>query len=77
MKLGDVVRLRKAHPCGSCEWEVARLGADIGLEWEKRILLNYLELFENIKSKLNLSFSDITFNNFKNIREDFEKYLPG
>ncbi len=29
--LGDVVRLRQAHPCGSSEWLVDRLGADIGL----------------------------------------------
>ncbi len=29
--LGDVVRLRKAHPCGGSDWLVDRLGADIGL----------------------------------------------
>lgn len=29
--MGDVVRLRKPHPCGGSEWEVTRLGADIGL----------------------------------------------
>ena len=29
--LDDVVRLRKPHPCGGCEWTVVRLGADIGL----------------------------------------------
>ena len=29
--LGDVVRLRRAHPCGSDTWLVDRLGADIGL----------------------------------------------
>ena len=29
--LQDVVRLRKAHPCGSYQWQVVRLGADIGL----------------------------------------------
>lgn len=29
--LGDVVRLRKPHPCGGHEWQVDRLGADIGL----------------------------------------------
>ena len=29
--LGDVVRLRKPHPCGAFEWTVVRLGADIGL----------------------------------------------
>ena len=31
LRMGNVVRLKKAHPCGSFEWEVVRLGADIGL----------------------------------------------
>ena len=31
IKVGDVVRLKKAHPCGVNEWEVERLGMDIGL----------------------------------------------
>lgn len=29
--LGDIVRLRKPHPCGSYEWEVVRVGTDVGL----------------------------------------------
>ena len=29
--LGDVVRLKKPHPCGTNAWEIVRLGADIGL----------------------------------------------
>ena len=29
--LGDLVRLRRRHPCGGTEWLVDRLGADIGL----------------------------------------------
>jgi hypothetical protein len=29
--LGDVIRLRRAHPCGGSTWLVDRLGADIGL----------------------------------------------
>jgi hypothetical protein len=29
--VGDVVRLKRRHPCGSDEWLVDRLGADIGL----------------------------------------------
>ena len=29
--LGDVVRLRRRHPCGGSEWLIDRLGADIGL----------------------------------------------
>jgi len=40
--MGDVVRLRKPHPCGGFEWEVTRLGADIGLrclECGRRLML--------------------------------------
>lgn len=29
--LGDIVRLRKPHACGGTDWEVVRLGADIGV----------------------------------------------
>jgi hypothetical protein len=29
--LGDIVRLRRRHPCGGTDWLVDRLGADIGL----------------------------------------------
>ena len=41
-RVGDIVRLRKAHPCGSYEWEVVRVGADIGLKClkcQRRVLL--------------------------------------
>jgi hypothetical protein len=40
--LGDVVRMRKTHPCGSDQWEVVRLGADIGircLKCGRRVLM--------------------------------------
>ncbi len=30
--LGDVVRLKKLHPCGSDQWEVTRTGIDFGLK---------------------------------------------
>ena len=43
IKLGDVVRLKKKHPCGSYEWQVVRLGADIGikcLKCQRRVLLD-------------------------------------
>jgi hypothetical protein len=42
VRRGDVVRLRKAHPCGSNEWEVVKVGADIGLKCvkcQRRLLL--------------------------------------
>ena len=42
IRLGDVVRLKKKHPCGNDEWQVVRLGADIGikcLKCQRRVLL--------------------------------------
>ena len=42
IRLGDVVRLKKKHPCGSYEWQVVRLGADIGircLKCQRQVLL--------------------------------------
>lgn len=31
INLGDVVRLKKQHPCGEDRWQVVRVGADIGI----------------------------------------------
>ena len=30
--LGDIVKLKKQHPCGSYEWEVLRVGMDFRLK---------------------------------------------
>ncbi len=30
--LGDIVRMKKQHPCGSFNWEVMRMGADIKIK---------------------------------------------
>lgn len=30
--IGDIVETKKTHPCGSKEWEVIRLGADIKMK---------------------------------------------
>lgn len=30
--VGDIVRLKKQHPCGSSEWEILRVGADFKLK---------------------------------------------
>lgn len=29
-EVGDVVTLKKPHPCGSKEWEILRVGQDFG-----------------------------------------------
>jgi len=35
LSIGDIVRMKKSHPCGNSLWEVTRLGADIGLACQK------------------------------------------
>ena len=31
-EVGDTVKLKKKHPCGSFEWEILRVGADFRLK---------------------------------------------
>jgi hypothetical protein len=52
VRMGDVIEMRKAHPCGGVAWEVVRVGADIGLrcrECERRILMGRSTLFRRAK----------------------------
>jgi hypothetical protein len=35
LRIGDVVRMKKPHPCGNPLWEVVRLGADIGITCQR------------------------------------------
>ncbi|MGB9499293.1 MAG: class IV adenylate cyclase [Dissulfuribacterales bacterium] len=54
--------------------EIRKTADLLKLDWENRILCNYLEIFEALKQKLKLTFTDITFDNFKDIDVDFDKY---
>ena len=33
IRIGDVLTMKKPHPCGSREWEVLRVGADFRLRY--------------------------------------------
>lgn len=51
--MGDVLRLRKPHPCGGFDWEVVRLGADIGLRCRtcsRRLLLERRMVEKRLKA---------------------------
>ena len=52
-QLGDVLRLRKVHPCGGDTWLVVRLGADIGIECttcRRRVMLERRVLERRMKA---------------------------
>lgn len=34
IQVGDILKMKKKHPCGSSEWEVLRIGADFRLKCE-------------------------------------------
>ena len=53
LRLNDIVRMRKPHPCGGFEWKVTRLGADIGLECKTcghRVMLTRRDLARRAKT---------------------------
>ena len=55
IQLGDVYRLRKPHPCGSYDWRVVRVGADIGMRCVKcdhKVLLPRSEFERRVKKLL-------------------------
>ena len=61
--LGDTVRMKRAHPCGSYSWEVTRLGADIGLVClgcGRRIMLSRSRLESRLRELIASSGSAAT-----------------
>jgi hypothetical protein len=51
--VGDVVRMRKVHPCGGADWEIVRVGADIGIVCQtcgRRVLLPRRQFARGVKT---------------------------
>lgn len=48
--------------------DIINVANTLGLVWDNRILNNYLSLFDAIRTRLKLSFNDITFKNFEQIK---------
>ncbi|SHF32683.1 hypothetical protein SAMN02746089_01702 [Caldanaerobius fijiensis DSM 17918] len=56
--LGDIVMMKKPHPCGNNEWEIMRLGADIRIKCTKcgrMVMLPRLEFEKKMKKILRSS----------------------
>lgn len=55
IRVGDIVRMRKPHPCGGLEWTVVRIGADIGIRCatcSHRVLLPRSQFLRQVKALL-------------------------
>ena len=54
LQMHERVELRKPHPCGSREWQVIRLGADIRIKCQgcgRTVLLSRRELARRLKAR--------------------------
>ncbi len=57
IKNGDILILKKAHPCGTNRWEVIRTGADIKLKCtgcDRVVMIDRPTLNKRIKKVINL-----------------------
>jgi hypothetical protein len=55
IRIDDVVRMRKPHPCGGTDWRVVRLGTDIGivcLTCGRKVLLPRGQFIKRVKTQL-------------------------
>lgn len=54
LHVGDLVKMRKAHPCGSDLWKITYVGADIKMKCEKceRIVMLERPVFEKRLKKI-------------------------
>ena len=53
--VGDVVRLSKRHPCGSAEWVIMRVGADVGIKClgcRRRVMLERADFEKRLEEVL-------------------------
>lgn len=52
LEVGDIVKLKKKHPCGSYDWEILRVGADFRIKCtgcERQVWLSRRDLEKRIK----------------------------
>jgi adenylate cyclase class 2 len=57
------------------EKEIRYYASEFGLNWQNRIIINYLAIFEIMRKSLNLDFNDITFNNYETVDSDASAFL--
>lgn len=52
--VGEIIKMKKAHPCGSKEWEVLRVGADFRLKCcgcEHQLMMPRVQVEKNVRDK--------------------------
>lgn len=58
--IGDIVQMKKKHPCGADNWEVLQLGSDMRVKCkgcDHIVLVNRPKFMKNVKKVLNRDVS--------------------
>ncbi|AND86283.1 DUF951 family protein [Clostridium tyrobutyricum] len=59
--IGDIVEMKKGHPCGSNNWEVIRLGADIKIKClgcGRIVMLSRNKFEKSVKKVIKQNYQD-------------------
>lgn len=54
-ELGDLVEMRKTHPCGSKQWTIIRVGADIKIRCQgcgRIVMMDRIDFVKRMKKVL-------------------------
>jgi Uncharacterized protein conserved in bacteria len=54
-KVGDVIKMKKAHPCGTNQWELLRVGMDFRLKClgcGHQVMLPRKQVEKNFRGKI-------------------------
>lgn len=60
LKLGDVIKMKKAHPCGANQWEIMRVGMDFRLKCQgcgHQVMLPRKQVEKSFRGKIEISES--------------------
>ena len=53
--IGEVIKLKKAHPCGANQWEILRVGMDFRLKCQgcgRQVMLPRRQVEKSFRGKL-------------------------
>lgn len=53
--IGDVIKMKKQHPCGTNQWEITRVGMDFRLKCQgcgHQVMLPRRQVEKNFRGKL-------------------------
>ena len=70
-QIGDIVKLKKAHPCGTNEWEILRVGMDFRLKCvgcSRQVMVPRKMIEKNFRGFIKKSLPRLDFYDKVNIR---------